>query len=59
MTVPYFNLAEEAFRVQKIEFMNPVPRHKHSCYELFLSATEKGRFTSIVKPIKSLRIRSF
>lgn len=44
MTVPYFNLAEEAFRVQKIEFMNPVPRHKHSCYELFFISHGEGTF---------------
>lgn len=40
MTIPthsdlMYNFEEEIFRVQKIDFSSPVPRHKHSCYELF------------------------
>jgi len=44
MTAPVFNFSEEAFRIEKIEFMNPVPRHKHNCYELFFIAEGDGRF---------------
>lgn len=44
MTVPIYNFAKENFRIEKIEFLQPVPRHKHSCYELFFIAEGSGTF---------------
>ena len=39
-----YNLSEESFRIQKINFYAPVPRHKHSCYELFYIIDGEGTF---------------
>lgn len=49
MTIPIcadlsFNLKEESFRVQKIDFSSSVPRHKHACYELFFILDGEGTF---------------
>ncbi|MDD3344437.1 MAG: helix-turn-helix domain-containing protein [Sulfurospirillaceae bacterium] len=48
MTIPEYNLSynlsEEQFRIQKINFYAPVPRHKHSCYELFYIIDGDGTF---------------
>jgi len=44
MTAPIFNFAEEHFRIEKIDYLSPVPRHKHSCYELFFIAEGEGTF---------------
>lgn len=49
MTIPthsdlMYNFEEEIFRVQKIDFSSPVPRHKHSCYELFFILDGEGTF---------------
>lgn len=49
MTIPInpnlaYNLAEESFRIQKIDFSAPVPKHKHSCYELFFILEGEGIF---------------
>lgn len=44
MTAPIFNFFEEAFRIEKIEFMNPIPKHQHACYELFFIGEGEGRF---------------
>ncbi|MDD2384286.1 MAG: helix-turn-helix domain-containing protein [Sulfurospirillaceae bacterium] len=41
--IPY-NLLEESFRIQNIHFYAPVPRHKHSCYELFYIIDGEGTF---------------
>lgn len=41
--LPY-NFKEESFRVQKIDFSSPVPRHKHACYELFFILDGEGTF---------------
>lgn len=39
-----FNLEEEAFRISKIKFPAPVPRHNHSCYELVFIIGGEGTF---------------
>lgn len=49
MTIPIasdlsYNFKEESFRVQRIDFSSPVPRHKHSCYELFFITEGEGTF---------------
>lgn len=49
MTMPtcsdlMYNFADESFRIQKIDFSSPVPRHKHSCYELFFILDGEGTF---------------
>ena len=49
MTIPICselpaNFREETFRVQKIDLSSPVPRHKHSCYELFFITGGEGTF---------------
>ena len=49
MTMPtcsdlMYNFAEETFRIKKIDFSSPVPRHKHSCYELFFILDGEGTF---------------
>ncbi len=49
MTMPtcadlMYNFAEETFRIKKIDFYSPVPRHKHSCYELFFILEGEGTF---------------
>lgn len=49
MTIPEtgsiaYNLEQEIFRVTKISFNAPVPRHKHSCYELFFILDGEGTF---------------
>lgn len=41
--LPY-NFLEERFRARKINFLAPVPRHKHSCYELFYILDGEGTF---------------
>lgn len=41
--LPY-NLLEETFRIQKMNLYLPVPRHKHSCYELFYIIDGEGTF---------------
>lgn len=42
MTAPIFNFAEESFRIERMESYPPVPRHKHSCYELFFIVGGEG-----------------
>jgi len=44
MTAPIFNFSEETFRIEEIKFMDPIPRHKHECYELFFIDEGNGRF---------------
>jgi AraC-like DNA-binding protein len=44
MTAPFFNFAKETFRIEKIDFYPPIPRHKHSCYELFFIEGGSGTF---------------
>ncbi len=44
MTAPFFNFAQETFRIEKIDFYPPIPRHKHSCYELFFIVGGSGTF---------------
>lgn len=45
MTQPYYcNLSNEIFRIDKIDCISPVPRHRHGCYELFFIAKGEGTF---------------
>ncbi|WP_084613144.1 helix-turn-helix domain-containing protein [Sulfurospirillum multivorans] len=44
MTLPHYSITEEHFRIDKIEYLTPVPRHKHDCYELFFILEGEGTF---------------
>ena len=44
MTFPVYNFDNEVFRIEKIDYLTPVPRHKHSCYELFFILKGEGTF---------------
>jgi len=44
MTLPIFTLKEDHFKIDKIDYLSPVPRHKHDCYELFFILQGEGTF---------------
>ena len=41
---PTYILEKEEFRVRKIDFVDPVPLHKHACYELFFIIKGEAQF---------------
>ncbi len=44
MTAPIVNLLHETFRIEKMTHLPAVPRHKHTCYELFFILQGEGNF---------------